>query len=74
MTAADTRDSRLAINRLKSARPLDAGAVDRFLARHEVPVVEGAHCTFLWRGEADEAWICQRIVGLPDRIPMRRLH
>jgi enterochelin esterase family protein len=65
---------RLAINRLKSAKPLDAAAVDRFLGRHEVPVVEGVRCTFLWRGEADEAWVCQRIVGLPDRIPMRRLH
>ena len=76
MTAAQQRTSRgmLAINRLKSAKPLDAEAVDRFLARHEVPVVEGARCTFLWRGEADEAWVCQRIVGLPDRIPLRRLH
>ena len=76
MTAARPRTScgKLAINRLKSAKPLDAEAVDRFLARHEVPVVEGSKCTFLWRGEADEAWVCQRIVGLPDRIPMRRLH
>jgi enterochelin esterase family protein len=64
---------RLAINRLKSARPLDAAAVDRFLEGRESPVVEGSRCTFLWRGEADETWICQRIVGLPDRIPMRRL-
>ena len=55
-------------------KPLDAEAVDRFLGRHEVPVVEGDRCTFLWRGEADEAWVCQRIVGLPDRIPLRRLH
>ena len=30
------------------------GAVDRFLARHEVPIVEDGRCTFLWRGEADE--------------------
>ena len=37
-------------------------------------MVEGDRCTFLWRGEADEAWVCQRIVGLPDRIPMRRVH
>jgi enterochelin esterase-like enzyme len=64
---------RLAINRLQSERPLDAAAVDRFLERRDVPLVEGLWCTFLWRGEADEAWICQRVVGLPDRIPMRRL-
>ena len=64
---------RLAINRLRDRKPLDAAAVDRFLARHEVPVVEGERCTFLWRGEADEAWVTQRIVDLPDRLPMRRL-
>ena len=76
MTADRPRTSseKLAINRLKAAKPLDAEAVEKFLARHEVPVVEGEKCTFLWRGEADEAWVCQRIVGLPDRIPMRRLH
>jgi enterochelin esterase-like enzyme len=58
---------RLAINRLRERRPLDGAA------RHEAPVVEGERCTFLWRGEADEAWICQRIVGLPDRLAMKRL-
>ncbi|HEU0102443.1 MAG TPA: alpha/beta hydrolase-fold protein [Mycobacteriales bacterium] len=65
--------TRLAINRLRERRPLDAAAVDRFLARRQVPVVEGLRCTFLWRGEADEVWLCQRIVGLPDRLPLRRL-
>jgi enterochelin esterase-like enzyme len=64
--------TRLAINRLREARPDDA-AVDRFLARHEVPIVEGDRCTFLWRGEADAVHLAQRIVGLPDRIPLRRL-
>ena len=64
--------TRLAINRLKERRP-DAAAVDRFLARHEVPIVEGDRCTFLWRGEADEVHLVQRIVGLPDRLPLRRL-
>jgi enterochelin esterase-like enzyme len=64
--------SRLAINRLRERKP-DAAAVDRFLARHEMPIVEGARCTFLWRGEADAVYLVQRIVGLPDKIPMRRL-
>jgi enterochelin esterase family protein len=64
--------SRLAINRLKEQRP-DAAAVDRFLAQHEVPIVEGDRCTFLWRGEADDVALVQRIVGLPDKIPLRRL-
>ena len=64
--------NRLAINRLREGKP-DAAAVDRFLARHEVPIVEGERCTFLWRGEADAVHLVQRIVGLPDRIPLRRL-
>ena len=64
--------SRLAINRLRAGSP-DASAVDRFLARHEVPIVEGDRCTFLWRGDADAVHLVQRIVGLPDRIPLRRL-
>jgi len=63
---------RLAVNRLKDRKP-DAAAVDRFLARHEVPIVEGGRCTFLWRGEADEVHLVQRIVGLPDRLPLRRV-
>jgi enterochelin esterase family protein len=75
VTATETQagPGRLAVNRLQASRSLDPAAVDRFLDRRDVPLVEGLWCTFLWRGEADEAWICQRIVGLPDRIPMRRL-
>jgi enterochelin esterase-like enzyme len=64
---------RLAINRLKDRKPLDAAAVDRFLARHEVPIVEGSRCTFLFRGEADEVFVVQRIVGLPELLPLQRL-
>jgi enterochelin esterase-like enzyme len=64
---------RLAINRLKDRKPLDAAAIDRFLGRHEVPIVEGSRCTFLFRGEADEVFVVQRIVGLPEHLPMRRL-
>jgi len=66
--------SKLAINRLRDRRPLDGAAVDRFLARHpEVPIVEGSRCTFLYRGEADEVFLAQRIVGLPELLPLRRL-
>jgi enterochelin esterase-like enzyme len=74
MTGSDISPGRLAINRLKAAKPTDHGAIEAFLDGREAPIVEGPHCTFLWRGEADEAWICQRIVGLPDRISMRRVH
>jgi enterochelin esterase family protein len=64
---------KLAINRLKERQPVEASDVDDFLARHEVPVVEGARCTFLFRGDADEVLLAQRIVGLPELMPLRRL-
>jgi enterochelin esterase-like enzyme len=38
-----------------------------------VPIVEGSRCTFLYRGEADEVHLVQRVVGLPERVPLRRL-
>ena len=64
---------KLAINRLRDRRPLDAAVVDRFLARHEVPIVEGPRCTFLYRGEADEVFLVHRVFGLPGHLPLRRL-
>ena len=33
----------------------------------------GGRCTFLCRGQADEVHLVQRIVGLPERMPLRRL-
>jgi enterochelin esterase-like enzyme len=63
----------LAINRLRLPGGIDATSVDRFLAGREVPLVEGRFCTFLHRGEADEVHLVVRIVGLPDRLPMRRV-
>jgi enterochelin esterase family protein len=64
---------KLAINRLRERRPLDGAAVDRFLARQAVPIVEGTRCTFLYRGAADEVRLVLRVFGLPDRLPLRQL-
>ena len=64
---------KLAINRLRDRKPQDPATVDRFLARNEVPIVEGSRCTFLYRGDADEVQLVQRVVGLPEHIPMRKL-
>ena len=64
---------KLAINRLRDRKPLDAQTIDRFLARHDVPIVEESRCTFLFRGEADEVSLIQRVVGLPEQMPMRQL-
>ena len=48
--------------------------IDRFLAGTPCPIVEGARCTFLYRGEADGVYLVHRSVGLPDPIGLRRLH
>jgi len=65
---------KLAITRLRERGPVEPAVIDRFLARHDVPVVEGARCTFLYRGEADTVELISRVVGLPERIALRRLH
>ena len=71
--SAGSGTNRLAINQLQQQGPVDEATVDEFLAGREVPIVEGRHCTFLFRGEADEVYLAQRIVGLPSRMPMRRV-
>ncbi|MGH3338549.1 MAG: hypothetical protein ACRDPL_06945, partial [Propionibacteriaceae bacterium] len=70
--SAGSGDDRLAINQLQQAG-VDEAAVERFLLAHEVPIVEGRHVTFLFRGEADEVYLAQRILGLPNRLAMRRV-
>ncbi|MFA9432174.1 alpha/beta hydrolase-fold protein [Egicoccus sp. AB-alg2] len=62
----------LAIDQLRHGGA-DAAAVDRFLDAHDVPLVEGATGTFLWRGEADAVRVQHWVVGLPNPLPMERL-
>lgn len=64
---------RMALNRLRERLPVDTAAIDRFIARHGSPIVEGERATFLFRGEADAVSVRHRVVGLPDPLPMRRL-
>lgn len=64
--------AKLAINRLRD-RGVDPARIDRFLAKWTFPIVEGEKCTFVFRGEVDEVWVCHRIIGQPDRVPMKRL-
>jgi enterochelin esterase family protein len=64
---------RLAVNRLRERLPAESAVVDRFVARHGSPIVEGERATFLFRGDADEVRVRHRVVGLPDPLPMRRL-
>ncbi|MFK5688246.1 alpha/beta hydrolase-fold protein [Ornithinimicrobium sp. LYQ92] len=63
---------KLAINALRATR-LDEQQIADFLATHEVPIVEGATCTFLYRGYADGVALRHRIVNQPQHVPMKRL-
>ncbi|MGB3829349.1 MAG: alpha/beta hydrolase-fold protein [Ornithinimicrobium sp.] len=69
----DKQRPKLAINRLRALDQVDEGAVQTFLDEHEAPIVEGATCTFLFRGHADEVHVMHRIVNQPQRVPMKRL-
>ncbi len=73
MTAPPRVGRKLAINRLRERRFVDAATVERFLSRHEIPIAEGAHCTFVFRGDAEEVHLVHRTVGLPEDIRLRRL-
>lgn len=64
--------ARLAIDRLIE-RGTDPQSIDRFIARHGSPIVEGERVTFLFRGEADEVFVRHRVVGLPDPFPLSRV-
>jgi enterochelin esterase family protein len=61
------------VNRLRERLPVDPAVLDRFVARHGSPIVEGERVTFVFRGEADEVRVRHRVVGLPDPLEMRRL-
>ena len=66
-------EGRLAINRLRERLPVDGAVIDRFVARHRAPIIEGERATFLFRGEVDEVRVRHRVVGLADPLPMKRL-
>lgn len=64
---------KLAITQLRTRKDLAESDVDAFLNEHSVPLVEGAACTFLYRGQADEVHVLHRIVNQPQRVPMKRV-
>ena len=70
-----TRRRKLAINRLRERAPLDDAAIHRFLARHELPIVEGVavHVRGLGRGRCGlPAASGGRAAGGPSAAPDRR--
>ncbi|MCK0113451.1 alpha/beta hydrolase-fold protein [Ornithinimicrobium sp. F0845] len=68
-----TPRGKLAINQFREREHLDEAAVDAFLHERQVPIIEGAKCTFLYRGQADEVHLLHRIVNQPQRVPLRRI-
>lgn len=68
-----TTRGKLAINQFRELEHHDEGAVDAFLHERQVPIIEGAKCTFLYRGQADEVHLLHRIVNQPQRVPLRRI-
>jgi len=53
--------------------PPDPLTIDSFLAGRDFPIVEGRHCTFLFRGEADDVRLHHWIYGLETSRPFARI-
>src|SRR5690606_7016537 len=66
---ADGGRMTLALRRLIDGGVPSPEAIDRFLADHRVPVVEGTTVTFLYRGKADAVYLQHWIYGLPSAVP-----
>ncbi len=47
--------------------------VDRFIAEHGSPIVEGPTITFLYRGEPDAVFLRHFVFGLPSAQPFHRV-
>ncbi|MEZ4417773.1 MAG: alpha/beta hydrolase-fold protein [Gemmatimonadota bacterium] len=63
----------LAITGLVDAARHGRPDVDGFLAGREFPLVEGAYCTFVYRGAAEDVRLRHWIFGLPTSQPFARV-
>jgi enterochelin esterase-like enzyme len=63
----------LAIAELIAGGPPSPESIDRFLASHSFPLVEGPSCTFVYRGPADAVNLKHMVFGLPSMQPFRRI-
>jgi enterochelin esterase-like enzyme len=71
-TTSPKAPQRRALTKLR-AEGMKPAAIDRMLAENRVPLVEGAACTFLYRGNADAVAVEHAVVGLASPLPMKRL-
>jgi len=51
----------------------DKAAIDRFLETHVFPLLDGASCTFVYRGDADRVLLRHWIFGLPASQAFQKL-
>jgi enterochelin esterase family protein len=63
----------LAISELEERVRYGGADIDRFIAEHSFPLVEGTSVTFVWRGQANAVNLRQWVFGLPSSRPLRRL-
>src|SRR5439155_16450565 len=63
----------LSIHELQDTGWPGAEAIDRFLAAHRFPLVEGSSVTFVYRGEADSVDLRHSVYGLPSSQAFRRI-
>ncbi len=68
----------LAIEKLIAGGPPSPEAIERFLAEHELPIVEGRKAgpsavTFVFRGEADAVRLQHFVYGLETSQPFQRI-
>jgi enterochelin esterase family protein len=64
---------KLAVHELLQRENIGSEEVDRFLERHEFPLAEGPHVTFVFRGEADAVRLQHWIYGLHSSQPFHRV-
>ncbi len=62
---------KLAIQQLTAGGPPSAAQIEKFLADHTFPIVEGNSVTFVFRGDADAVYLQHWIFGLPKAVPFR---
>jgi len=63
----------LAIDGLQREDPVTAEVVNRFIATHQFPLIEGGSATFVFRGDVDEVNLRHWIFGLPSSRALQRV-
>jgi enterochelin esterase-like enzyme len=63
----------LAIHQLERQADLGKRALDKFIASHQFPLVEGLQVTFVWRGQADSMRLRHWVYGLASEQPFKRM-